>query len=353
MPLSAVEFDKLKQFFKLLTVALSAAGLAALNAAELDPDGLLLLFEACSFDQKLLIDRLLTVPLSLADSSAVAVSLIRHRAASSGGPSEGGESSSQLVNAVAEALAEGDGAEAPTSRHYQVAESTVSTGVERAGLEGESTLVFMLCMFGVLKYKLAANDHKALSKLRQKVVSSGIGEWHRHLADKDKFESFFNKVIDYLAEQKMFGAVQRLRAWLRQLPKSWPVAKQYITLYFEKYEGAFPVEVDSALLVQAQDVSLKHIEDQLKKVQDVSVLISKLEKLESTASAASKDDGWRKWIGAYCWKCGASDHIADKCPLSKPQAKKVRAANVAKRKAEAAANKAAAGAATSSSSDSD
>jgi hypothetical protein len=349
MALTAVEFEKLKQFFRLLPIVVSAAGLAAIGEVELSPDGLLLLFEACAYDQKLLIDRLLTVPLTLADASAVAVGLIRHRAASSAGPSEGAESSSQLVNAVAEALADGEGSDAPTARHYQVAESTVSTGVERAGLEGESSLVFMLCMFGVLKYKLASNDSKALSKLRQKVVASGIGEWYRHLTDKEKFDTFFNKVIDYLSECKMFGAVQRLRGWLRQLPKSWPVAKQYVILYFEKYEGAFPVEVDSALLVQAQDVSLKHIEEQLKKVQDVNTLIAKLEKLETAASAASKDNGWRKWIGAYCWKCGAADHIADKCPLSKPQAKKVRAGNVAKRKAEAAANKAAAGAVTSSS----
>ena len=116
-------------------------------------------------------------------------------------------------------------------------------------------------------------------------------------------------------------------------------------MYFDHYEGTFPVEVDSALLVQAQDVSLKAIEEQLKKVNDVSALITKLERLESKNTG----EGWRKWVSAYCWKCGEDTHLADKCPHNKAQAKKVRASNIAKRKAEAAANKAAAGGATSSS----
>jgi hypothetical protein len=350
MPLSELEFDKLQQFFSALAVTVTAAGLAVLAEADMGPDGLLLLFEACDFEQSRLIDRLLTATLTLADASAVAVALMRHRSAGSGSVESSSASSSQLVNSVAEALAEGEGAETVSTRHYQMAESTVAQGVERAGMEGESVLVFMLCMFGVLKYKLAAGDTKALSKLRQKVVAAGIGEWYRHTHDRDKWEFFFNKIIDYLQEKKMFGAVQRLRAWLRQLPKSWPVAKEYIRLYFEKYEGSFPMEVDSALLVQAQDISLKSIEDQLKKVSDVSALVAKLEKLESAAAAPK--DGWRKWIGAYCWKCGDDSHIADKCPLSKQQAKKVRASNIAKRKSEAAANQAAAGV-VSSSSDSD
>ena len=218
-------------------------------------------------------------------------------------------------------------------------------GLEQSALEGESALVFMLCMFGVFKYKLAAGDTKALSKLRRTVVAAGKGEWSKHTADRDTFHAFFDTIIDYLQTKKLFGAVQCLRLWLRHLPKAWPVAKEYIRLHFEHYEGTFPVEVDSALLVQAQDVSLKAIEDQLKKVNDVSALIAKLEKLQSKSTG----DGWRKWVGAYCWKCGEDTHIADKCPLNKSQAKKVRASNIAKRKADAAANKAAAGNATSSS----
>ena len=125
---------------------------------------------------------------------------MRHRSAGSGAVDPKGASSSQLVNSVAEALAEGEGSEAVSARHYQAAEMTVAQGVERAAVEGESALVFMLCMFGVLKYKLAAGDTKALSKLRQKVVAAGTGEWYRHTHDKDKWELFFNKIIDYLSE---------------------------------------------------------------------------------------------------------------------------------------------------------
>jgi hypothetical protein len=349
MTLDEADFDKLRSFFRGLSIVLSAAGLTALGEHELSPDSMMLLFEACNFDQQTLIDRLLKVPLTLADASSVAVGLMRYRTVVTSRDDTAGASTSQLVNSVAEALAEGDGSEVATSRHYQMAETTVAAGVERAGVEGESSLVFMLCMFGVLKYKLAAGDSKALSKLRQKVVAAGTGEWHRHLSDREKFEVFFNKIIDYLQSKQMFGAVQRLRSWLRNLPKSWPVAKEYVCLYFEEYEGGFPVDVDSALLVRAQDVSLKSMEDQLKKIQDVSTLITKLEKLEGNHQKA---DGWRKWTGPYCWKCGADDHLADKCTLSKAQIKKVRAGNLAKRRAEAAANKAAAGAA-SSSSDSD
>ena len=77
MPLSHTEFEKLQQFFTLLSITVSAAGLAVLGEHDMGPDGLMLLFEACDFEQSKLIDRLLTVPLSLADASSVAVALMR------------------------------------------------------------------------------------------------------------------------------------------------------------------------------------------------------------------------------------------------------------------------------------